>query len=124
MASPQSDTWEGEVITTAEKLAVCERLIEDFRWGGRPETHTAEYRSYEVLKSIAADLRGRIETAPTIAEVELERRIKRFRESKTAGGGYAIGPTQALATEVVARWAILKQALEQFGAMAESAEAE
>lgn len=107
------------MITTADKLEVVEKLIEDFRWGGRPDPESEEYRSYEVLKAIAADLRGRMETAPTIAEVELERRITRFRDSKTPLG-YATGPTQALATEVVARWPVIRQALERFGATAEA----
>lgn len=105
-------------FTLQEKLRVVERLIEDFRFKGRPETNTAEFRTYEILKSIAADIRGRGESAPGIAEIELERRIARFRQAKTADG-YAIGPTQMLASEIVARWPTIKQALERYGALEE-----
>lgn len=93
--------------TTQEKLAEVERLIEEER--------RMTGRRNEVLRSIGADLRGRLEDAPTVTLVELERRMVGVVRSKR-GGHYDDGNMIGLAQEVVGRWTSIRQALERFGA--------
>lgn len=104
-------------FTLNEKLVTVETLIEDFRWA---RLHSEqESRTYEVLKAIASDLRGRMDGAPSVAEVALERQINAAIAAKTPSVGYPHGTMIALGREVVCRWPTIKQALERFGEMAE-----
>lgn len=100
------------IPTTTDKLEVLERLITDYRWarGMDPHTRGAAF-AYVTLKAIAADVRARMDSAPTVADVELQRRVDAVVASKTAVG-YDGGRLAALATEVLNRWPVVKQALE------------
>lgn len=89
-------------ITTAEKLGFVERLIAE-----EPGT---TYRN-DILKAIAADLRGRLDGAPSVALVQLERKVVAMYRN-----GDGIGPKLGAADELVARWPTVKAALELFGA--------
>ena len=97
--------------STAEKLATIEDLIEAFR---RTSTTSADFDRLSVLKSIAADLRGRIGGTPHIAMVELERRITAAVKSKTTLG-YENGHLVGVGQELISRWPTVKQSLEKFG---------
>lgn len=94
-------------FTTQQKLYEIELLIQDSK--------TAETDvDVDVLKAIAADLRGRLAGAPSVALVEIERRINSVARSKIRGAGYSDGAMKGLAEEVVCRWPVIKQALERF----------
>lgn len=92
-------------ITTAEKIAFVERLITE-------ERDRTGYRN-EILKAICADLRGRLECAPSVALFTLEQRMVALsRQPQNNRMNAQIG----VAEELVARWPTIKQALERFGA--------
>ena len=95
--------------SSAEKLGAVEALIETFR---RTSTTPTDFDRLWILKSIAADLRGRIGGTPHIAMVELERRITGAMRSKT-NLGYENGAMVGISEELIGRWAIVKQALEK-----------
>lgn len=104
-------------MTLNEQIEIIDRLIEDFRWA-RPHPEVDEHQTYQVLKTIAVDLRGRLGSAPSIAEHELEKRIEGVKAGKTATGYPANGMIE-LAQELIGRWPTVKQALTMFNAMAE-----
>lgn len=106
-------------FTLAEKLSTVETLIEEFRWARDMKHSEQETRIYEVLKAIASDLRGRMDGAPSVAEVALERQINAAIAAKTPSVGYPHGTMIALGREVVCRWPTIKAALGKFGAIAE-----
>lgn len=89
------------VVSTAEKLSEIERLL-----GADPRN--------EVLKSIAADLRGRLQSAPSVAMVSLERVVVAAARAKTPVG-YPHNNLVDVAEHFLGRWAIVKIALEKFG---------
>lgn len=96
-----------------EKLAaVCEE-IDRARVARRDPGSTAHHH-YLVLKSVAADLRARIDPTRCEALGEFERAITRMIRSKTALG-YGIGQKMAVADVLINRWPLVSQALEQFG---------
>lgn len=100
-------------VTTADKLATVEVMIETLRRPGVIDDRVT------ILKAIAADLRGRLGNAPSVAEHELERRlsaVERARERGADERGAVIG----LGEELVGRWPCVKQALERFGAEVEA----
>jgi len=98
--------------STDEKLKVVERLIEEWRWAR--DGHADQRQVYEVLKSIAKELRARRVGAPGVVEVELERRMAAVQASKTSLG-YAEPAMVGLAQELVGRWQTVIQALRLFG---------
>ena len=98
-------------VTLDEKIAKIGRLIADER--------RATGHKNEVLSAIYADLTARTEHAPSVAIVELDRRVAIVKHSKIPGQGYGNGQLVSLAQEVVCRWAIIRQALERFGAAIE-----
>lgn len=104
-------------FTTAEKLAQIEGLIINHRWA-RADPMVPENRTYEVLKTIAADLRGRLDSAPGEAEHALERRIVAIRMARSRRAP-TNGALVGLAEELIGRWPVVRQALVRFGAMAE-----
>lgn len=100
--------------STDEKLKVVEGLIERLRWARDVDpTAFPERRDYEVLKSIASELRARREGVPGVAEVALERRMAAVRASRT-DLGYGNGQLVGLAQELVGRWETVVQALQVF----------
>src|SRR5258708_7672517 len=76
-------------FTTAEKLAVVEHLIEDFRWA-RKDPAVPEHHTHAVLCAIAVDLRARLPDSAGEDLAALERRLDAVTASKTALG-YANG---------------------------------
>lgn len=71
------------------------------------------------LASIASDLRARTPGAPSVALHELTRRLTAAHRSKTRLG-YDPGAMIGVGEELVARWPIVKAALDLFGPMLES----
>lgn len=96
-----------------EQIETIESLIEAIRQTARAP---ADDRRLAVLKAVAADLRGRIGSAPTVALHELERRMTAVRRHPRGSGGDRVNAQIGVAEELVCRWATVKQALEKFGA--------
>lgn len=104
-------------IATADKLAEVEKMIERERL----EPQWDHFR-LNVLRSIAKDLHAKLGNAPSEAMVEIERRVNAVHASKTSSG-YDAHALRGLAEGVVVRWAVVKQALERFGAAVEAGDA-
>lgn len=100
------------VITLEEKLAVVEKAINDLRKKARVDP--VHKKNFETLKSIAADLRARIEFPTSNARGELGRALALVKQSKTALG-YDQGRLLHVANIVISKWPTISQALEQFG---------
>jgi hypothetical protein len=99
-----------------EKLIEVERLIQEARAVGGAPPGSERHRQIMLLKSIAGDLRGRLESAPSVALHELERRLV-LLSRRPNGGDFRVGHINAqrgVAEELVARWPTVKQALESF----------
>ena len=101
-----------KLFTTEEKLREVENLIEAIRQTSRSD---ADDRRLAVMKALATDLRGRLDTAPNIALTELERRVAAAVRSKSSLG-YKNGAMVGLGEELIGRWPTVRQALEKFGA--------
>jgi hypothetical protein len=97
-------------FTVEEQLDEVDALIRVFH-RGHPSRMSAH--GVNVLKSIAADLRGRVPDAPEIARSELQRRINDMMRSKTVLG-FERGAMVGLAQELIGRWPTVKVALEKF----------
>lgn len=97
-------------FTTQEKLAEIERLIiaERRLTGG----------NCDVLKSIAAELRGRVEGAASIALHDVGHRVVAVARSKSSTG-YDPAKLHVLGEGVAVHWETIRQALERFGAEVE-----
>ena len=98
------------LFTTAEKLSQIEQIIKMLR--RMSATENDNHQLY-VIKSVAADLRGRLDNAPSIALIEIERRIGAvFRRRIEAEDDH--GALVGVGQELVGRWPTVRQALEQF----------
>ena len=99
-----------KLFSVYEKLAVVEALIRDLNDG----LESSDTRRIGVLKAIASDLRGRIETAPSAVLVDLEGRITAALRSKTVIG-YSAHTLRGVGEGLIVRWPTVRQALEKFG---------
>jgi len=96
-------------FSTQEKLGDIERRIELERRGP-----IRDPRQLDILKSIAADLRARLDRQPTVALTDLTQRVLRVLRSRTSVG-YDKHALHELGQGVAVHWATIKQALELFG---------
>lgn len=102
-------------FTLEEKIAAIEMAIVEAR-GGRRSPGSAEQRHYEVLKSIAADLRARLELPRSNALGELERALIRMKEApRTVVNEYDQTRMVEVTKIVISKWPYVSQALERFG---------
>ena len=105
-------------FTTMEKIGVIEMLIEDARAVGGAPPGSEKHVRIQIMKSIAADLRGQLEGAPSVALVEIDRRLTALDRIRR-GGNFdtanprALGALIGLMQEMVCRWPTVKLALEQ-----------
>ena len=105
------------MISTQDKIAAVERLIDDLRWS-RNDPAVPEHATYQALKEIARDLRGRLPEAPGKALLALQRRLADAAASKTVLG-FEQRALMGIGEEVIGRWPTVRQALERFGTEAE-----
>ena len=107
-------------VTLQDQIDAITRLLEDFRWA-RNEPRCIEHKTYVALKEIVKDLRARLPEAPGKTLLALQRRIADAAATKGGNGGlgFATGALVGLGQEVIARWPVLRQSLERFGAEAE-----
>lgn len=101
-------------FTIEEKVSALHVEIVKARGFPRPPGSNAQ-RHYEILKSIAADLRGRQELPRNNTLGEIGRMIERMRDGPRPERGYDPNRLCALANYVVGKWPMISQALEQFG---------
>lgn len=100
-------------VTTQQKLAAVERLLDDLRWargGNAPEAET-----YDALLAIAVDLRA--ETPQEVGRVlqAMADQVDRARRGKARLGFYNIGNAQTITEALCGRWwSTVKKALERF----------
>lgn len=99
-------------FTTQEKLIEMDAMIDALR---KIAISQDDYRRLRIIRSVAADLRGRLECAPSVALAEIERRITFAYRNKTRSG-YDRDALIGLGEELIGRWPLIKQALEKFGA--------
>lgn len=103
-----------KLFTIEEKLAAVRAEIVAQRSVARPPGSAAQ-RHYDILKSIAADLQGRLELPRNNALGDLSRSMERMVQSKTELGYYDVERMAQVATVVISKWPIITQALENFG---------
>lgn len=97
-------------FTTQEKLAVVDSLIAANKHG----------QTADALRAIAADLRGRLGHAPSVALLELERRMTAVDRRPRSVNQARVAAQVGVAEELAGRWPVVKQALERFGAEIEA----
>lgn len=102
-----------ELFSIEEKIEIIEQVIDVARRAARPVGSPAQ-RRYQVLKAIAADLRGRQQLPRSNALGALWREVEKVKQSKT-DLGYDAGRLQQLAHLLVSKWPTVSQALEMFG---------
>lgn len=98
-----------DLVGNEEKLRVISSILDDLRISkGRGDP------DYVVLKSIAHDLKGRIELPRSDPLGEIERALQRTHASRTALG-HDTGQLASVAYTVMKHWPVVRQALERFG---------
>lgn len=101
--------------TYAQKLAVVEGLIEDFRWA-RPEDAKIDFpedhETYHALKEIAVDIRASAARAGCPVLRDLSVAVGGAHASKTKLG-YATGSLVAIGQYVIGKWPVIRRALER-----------
>lgn len=98
-----------KVFRADEKLEVIEAILESDRHNGVHKT-----KRHDVLKAVAADLRVRADRPRSLPLGEIERAIKRARESITSLG-YDQRKLVSVAETLIHHWPFVSQALEHFG---------
>ena len=92
----------GRIYSDAEKLMTLESIIENYRG-----TDAAD-----VLKTICTDIRTRMDANPSKALVALSFQVQSASKCKARNGFVEIGHQQAIATDVLAHWPVIRHALE------------
>ena len=100
------------LFTTSEKLFTLEKMIETLR---RDAQTAGDQKRIKIIGAIASDIRAKMDNTPTVALIQIERRMTSVMRHKTKLG-YDKGTLIGLADEVVGRWSVIKNALEKFGA--------
>lgn len=108
------------MTTLSEKIAVVDHLIEDFRWA-RSRPDVPEHGTYNTLKALADDLRGRFHTAPSVALIEIERRMTAVKNRPVGSGADRVNAQIGVAEELTCRWPTVRQALENMQRQPEDA---
>jgi hypothetical protein len=98
-------------FTAEDQLAEVERLIEAARLDGRPAPGSAEERTFHILKSIAAEIKGRIPPAAGRALDALQEEVDNVADTKTRAG-YDMAALATLGETLMGRWPTARQALE------------
>ena len=91
------------MMTLQEQLVEIERMIKDTG----PDIPKEDPRLH-ALRSVAKDLRARLEVPPTVALYLIEQRMRAVYRD----GGNPETAKKGLAEEIIARWPIVRRALE------------
>lgn len=98
------------LYTSDQQLEGVERLIQDLRGDYSPATR----RNVDILKSLAAELRARLDIPRAISLGELERALLNMKRSKTPLG-YDRNKMAAVTEVLIKHWPFVRLALEHFG---------
>ena len=101
-----------KLYTIEEKLGVMHSLITDARHARNESPQSMSRRRYEILKSIAADLRARVEFARSDALDDMTRTLELVVESKDESGRYSEKRLITAANMLIIRWPAVSQALQ------------
>lgn len=102
------------VISIEDKIAVLDKVINIVRkWDRSPGSEAQQ--QYEALKSLAVDLRGRLEAPRSQTLGELTRLLQKMKDAPRDNGFYSRDYVTAIVNTVVSRWGTISQALELFG---------
>lgn len=102
------------IFSIEDKLEALDMEIAERRTARR-QPGSAMHRQYEILKSVAADLRARQELPRNNALGAMERELVRLKSTVTPEGFYDPNRSRELVNIVVSKWPTISQALEQFG---------
>lgn len=102
------------LVSLEDKIKALDTEIVEARRVDRPPGSAAQHH-YEALKSLAADVRARMDFPRSNALGELERAIARMIKSKTVPLGYDRNMMSEVANVLVNKWPAVSQALEMFG---------
>lgn len=100
-----------QLFTIDDKLEAIEHVIVATRRALGSGGNSDEAKRYEVLKAIAADLRGRKALEGGTALAFVQRSLDQVKKSKT-GLGYETGSLIALSNNIIKMWPAISQALE------------
>jgi hypothetical protein len=98
-------------FTVEDQIGAVERLIEDLRWA-RNDPTVPEHRTYTILKSLATDLRARLDGASNRTLDALAFQVESATKAKARIGYVEVGHHQAVSECVMANWPVIKRALE------------
>lgn len=99
-------------ISLQDKIDAVERLLDDLQWA-RNDPACPEFATFYALKAIALDIRGRMPGKAEEVRRVLGSRIGNAVRSRTALG-YEIMHLKGIGEELIGRWPVVEQALEQF----------
>jgi hypothetical protein len=103
------------LFTIEEKIKAVDIEIAEFRNRPRPPG-SANARHWQVLKSIAQDLRAQQQLPRNQVLGELERSLERVKiDRPEESGHYDANRIRGFFNLFVARWPIVRQALEHYG---------
>ncbi len=98
-----------------EQLAAIEMEINEARTARR-DPGSAAQRHYEVLKSVAEDIRARMQFPRSNALGALERALDQMLRAKQPDEPYyPTGQQGAVVAVVINKWPTIRRALEQYG---------
>ncbi len=96
------------IVEVPEQLLVVEKLIEEYRWARRRQDAPARL-TYEALKAIAGDLRGRADAVRPIALTTLSSCVQTAQAANLRQGHMV-----RIAQELIRFWPTVRQALELY----------
>lgn len=104
-----------KMYTREQQLAAVEMEISEARTARRDPGSDA-HQHYEILKSLANDIRGRMEFPRNQTLGALERALEQMVRSKHPDEqGYPVVKQGAVVAVVINKWPTIRRALEQYG---------
>jgi hypothetical protein len=101
-----------DLVSNEEKLRVLGSVIDDLC--ARKKSSVRDDPDFFALKSIAHDIKSRMELPRSNTLGEIERALQRTEASKTAIG-FDTGQLSNVAYTIMKHWPVIRQALEHFG---------
>jgi uncharacterized membrane protein YccC len=103
-----------KLFSLDDKIGAMHVELVDARRANRSPGSAAQ-RQYEILKAIAADLRGRQELPRNNTLGELSRSLQKMKDAPRNGPAFDRDYMTTIVNIIVNRWPTISQALERFG---------
>lgn len=101
-------------VRTRDKIAAVDRILQDMRWV-RDMPNDPQYRAYQALKEVYADLLAEKPKEITKVLQAISFQVEVARKSKARCGMIELGNQKTLAEGISGRWwPVVKKALERF----------